>query len=150
MALDVRQLGTLPRRRLIWRRSIPAAWCLVRVTARTVPREIFGMRVLGCRAVYFSNANLNTILYTKSRSKLGLSYFLVFCHNHLRVSPGRDVSFYEQMIGLEMFIPHYSRRFEIRVRGFRDFEPRTSNFVSLVSLESGIHACSKSLMNHAS
>ena len=100
--------------------------------------------------------------------------FVIFCHNHLRVSPGGDGSSYEQMIQIEMFIPHYSRRFvanggvratsarsETRVtyeaddgsrsevRGFRNFEPRTSNFVAPVSLESGIHACRKRLMNHA-
>ena len=89
--------------------------------------------------------------------------FVIFCHNHLRVSPGGDVSSYEQMIG---FVANggmraTSARSKTRVtyeaddgsrsevRGFRNFEPRTSNFVSPVSLESGIHACNKRLMNHA-
>src|SRR2546422_4427803 len=46
------------------------------MAARTAPREILSLRVFRCRAV-FSNPNLNTELYTKSRTKCRLSHLLL-------------------------------------------------------------------------
>jgi hypothetical protein len=62
------------------------------------PKRDFFSGIAWRRAIYFYGANLNTKLYTKSRTKYWLSHFYVkFRHNYSKASPGGDSSCYDQM-----------------------------------------------------
>jgi hypothetical protein len=62
-------VGNFPLVGLSGERQFLQRAVLFGMTAQTAPREILSLRVLGSRVVYFSIANLNTKLYTKSRAK---------------------------------------------------------------------------------
>ena len=52
---------------------------------------------LGLSCCVFLDRNLNTKLYTKSRSKYVLSHLLKFGHNHSKVSPAGGCSSFDQV-----------------------------------------------------
>ena len=75
MALNVRRLGTSPPVAYLANVKSCSVVSRLRMTARTASREIFSLRVLGCRAVHVTDAKSNTRLYTKSRTKHGAESF---------------------------------------------------------------------------